>query len=767
MLKSDVIWPASRRFRSNSEWEPVGFFSEALCNATKFDLKLGFFSSAAINVLADGFAAFLYNGGQMRLIINDILSDEDKDAIVNAHSNSIIPAFDLNNLHEIKETLSERGLHFFECLSWLIRNNKLDVKIIKPAFGTGIAHSKIGVFYDNQNKVAFDGSCNFSRSAFFENGESISAFCDWDGYSDSVRVSDIEKEFEETFSGNDQSVTYIDAKDIRTRISSTFENKEIIQLLIDEESLISTQSEKPLPQYIKDALSRAKANVKRIIEKIKNNSIDNVLSDRSPAFPYESPRDYQIEAFNNWKNEPNKQKGLFSMATGTGKTLTSLNCLLQIYKRYGYYKAIILVPTITLVNQWEQECRKFNFSNIIKVFSKNPNWKDEVERIKFDELYNSNKTEEPSFIIISTYASYARKNVFSLLNGFDKKRLLLIADECHNMGSSSIVKKLKEIPYIRRIGLSATPERQYDDFGNRKIKDFFGVQDNYTFDYGMKEAIRNGVLCQYYYYPHIVKLTQDEMDAYIEISEKISRYFNFNTCSFEDIDDVLKLLLLTRKRIIHKAYHKLEIFKSIMVKRYKEKGNLKYSLIYVPEGNKPDYVPGIDDFDIDEDIQDDNVADHLIDIFTKAVVDIDEKITVRKFISGVKDRDEILNDFANGKIQVLTSMKCLDEGVDVPRSELAIFCSSTGNPRQFIQRRGRVLRTHPDKKIAELHDLVVVPEVNPFSNSFKMEQSLLRGELERVKDFALMSENPSYTEMELRNVLDYYGLNLYNNNHIQ
>ena len=83
------------------------------------------------------------------------------------------------------------------------------------------------------------------------------------------------------------------------------------------------------------------------------------------------------------------------MATGTGKTLTSLNCLLEIYKRYGYYKAIILVPTITLVNQWEQECRKFNFSNIIKVFSKNPNWKDEIERI----LYSLSQSKPPRRIV--------------------------------------------------------------------------------------------------------------------------------------------------------------------------------------------------------------------------------------------------------------------------------------------------------------------------------------------------------------------------------
>lgn len=105
-------------------------------------------------------------------------------------------------------------------------------------------------------------------------------------------------------------------------------------------------------------------------------------------------------------------------------------------------------------------------------------------------------------------------------------------------------------------------------------------------------------------------------------------------------------------------------------------------------------------------------------------------------------------------------MKCLDEGVDVPRSELAIFCSSTGNPRQFIQRRGRVLRKHPDKEYAILHDLVVVPEVGAHHNSYKMERSLLKSELARVKNFADMSENPSFSEMELRSALDYYALNL-------
>lgn len=186
------------------------------------------------------------------------------------------------------------------------------------------------------------------------------------------------------------------------------------------------------------------------------------------------------------------------MATGTGKTITSLNCLLEIYKRKGYYKAIILVPTITLVNQWEQECRKFNFCNIIKVYSKNLTWRDEVERVAFNEKYKTDKELEVSYIIISTYASYSRERVFRVLNGFDKRRLLMIADECHNMGSGSLVKRLKEIPYLRRIGLSATPDRQFDDEGNKKLKKFFGSEERYTYEYSMEEAYTEWCALQVY-----------------------------------------------------------------------------------------------------------------------------------------------------------------------------------------------------------------------------------------------------------------------------
>lgn len=757
MLKSDVVWPNSRRYKSHSEWEPIGFFSDCLCNATRFDLKLGFFSTSAINVLSDGFAAFLYNGGRMRLIINDVLSQQDKDIINKAgDSSAIIPAISLNDIAKLKETLSQRGRHFFDCIAWLIRNNRIEIKIVTPKDSNGISHTKCGLFADATNKVAFDGSCNFSRTALIENVESVTAFCDWDSPSDKFRIEDVEEDFLRTFNGEDNSVEYLDSSAIRTSITSIFPDKSIKNLLEEEIDMLQNGIISDYPISIKRALSRAKEKIVKTIQAVESNKIKAIEENKNPRFPYLSgPRKYQITAFENWKN--NNQKGLFAMATGTGKTLTALNCLLQIYNKSKYYKAIILVPTITLVEQWERECKKFNFNNIIKVCSKYPQWKSEIDRIKLKETVNS---DIASYIIISTYASFVRDNIFPILNSFPKKRVLFIADEAHNMGSGRILDKIEGIPYLRRIGLSATPERQYEEEVNQQIFDFFGSSEKFTFEYSMQEAINNGFLCRYYYYPHIVRLTDEEMSEYMEISKKLARIYNPKKKDFRKGEDILKILLLKRKRIIHKAINKIVAFQQIISERYAEKGNLKYTLVYVPEGNRVDDNYS-DIYDTIDTIGDDEETNHIIDYYTNIVCKITPTTTVKKFTSDSKERDEILSEYEKGTLEVLTSMKCLDEGVDVPRSELAIFCASTGNPRQFIQRRGRILRTHKDKKYAYIHDLVVVPEVISASESYQMERNLLESELKRVRDFALMSENTDFTFQQLRHILEYYNLSIF------
>lgn len=742
MLK-DVKWSEDGTYTPQGQHTPFEFFSEALENSYFFDIELGYFNSAAISVLSGSFASFISNGGKMRMAINQVVSAEDKKAITEGLQGGVNLCLDLFDWEALRSSLNEYGEHFFKCLAYLIQENRIELQIIRPKSTSGIAHTKKGQFVDLEGTVVgFSGSANFTLGGLFNNLEEINVFLS--SSPDATiqkKLSNQKEHFNRIMARSEEGIEFLPPTELQEAILSSYGGQDIEDLLNVERKLKAYKKALQPQRAVHDG--------------------DEPL----PEFPYSSgPRDYQKQAFDNWKM--NNQKGLFAMATGTGKTITSLNCLLEIHNRCGYYMAIILVPTITLVNQWEDECRKFRFSRIIKVFSKNPKWKERIELINMEEKMRNENEKPKSFIIISTYASFTRETVFELLNSFNRKKVLLIADEAHNMGAPQILKKLDKIVYLRRIGLSATPERQYEPEINDKIFSFFGAKERYTFEYSMEDAIKNGVLCKYYYYPHMVRLTETEMEEYVDLSIKISKYFNCAKECFDKQDEVLKRLLLARKRIIHKAQNKVGTFRSIMEARFKEKGDLKYSLVYVPEGNRPDYIEDSDIFDKHEQIEDDAVSNHLIDVFTQVVSDIDKYVTVKRFVSGQADRDSVLRDFASGKLQVLTSMKCLDEGVDVPRSEMAVFCASTGNPRQFIQRRGRVLRTHPDKHMAILHDLVVIPEVGSACDSFKMEQVLLRNELIRVKNFSMLSENPSYSQLELGPVMRHYGLNLYNNDHI-
>lgn len=750
MLK-DCDWSLDRDYKTGSEDEPLQFYLDGLANSNEFSLLLGYFSSAAINLLSVGFATFISKGGKMRMVINHLLSQKDKQAYEKGQSSdNLNKVFDLSDVVSLEKILDEYDTHFFECLAYLIADKRIEIKVIKPKNNRGIAHYKSGVFSDGENSVGYKASCNFTLFGLSENLEELEAFLDWEDERSKKLIKKQLKTIDNYFSEHDEDVEYLSANEIEVAIKDKFGNKNIDELIVQEEQLFEKKR-----SLIKN--KKLKQTIVKLYDDIDKNS-------RIPKFPYsEGPREYQKKAFNSWKN--NNQQGLFAMATGTGKTITSLNCLLEVYKKTGYYKALILVPTITLVNQWDNECKKFNFTNIVKVCSKS-RWKNDLSAILTRERLSP--TEQVSYIIISTYASFARDNIFTELNQLPAKTLL-IADECHNMGSGTILKLLPKVNCKRRIGLSATPERQFDDEGNQKLFSFFNSENEYTYEFSMELAINGDfendikpVLCRYYYYPHIVTLTESENKDYMELSLKISKFYKSESDNFSK-NSILTALLLARKRIIHKASNKIFVFNDILKKQYKKKGNLKYTLVYVPEGNDPNEYFETDYFSDNDETENDNDAIHLIDVFTEAVKNIDKRTTIKQFISGTNDKEYVLEQFASGEIDVLTSMKCLDEGVDVPRSELAIFCASTGNPRQFVQRRGRILRKHPDKQFAYIHDLVVIPEINPNSESYRMERSMLKKELERVNNFALLSENSSHTINTLLDTMNYYNLNLYNN----
>jgi superfamily II DNA or RNA helicase len=234
------------------------------------------------------------------------------------------------------------------------------------------------------------------------------------------------------------------------------------------------------------------------------------------------------------------------------------------------------------------------------------------------------------------------------------------------------------------------------------MEQFFQDAEPYTYSFSMERAIEERVLCQYRYFPHLVALNEDELGRYVEISKKLVKLYDHRRGEHQK-SDLLEKLLLARKRIVQKAESKLGMTREILERQFIEQGNLKYTFIYVPEG----YAQNDDDALVEdpEDLR-------LINQYTQAIGSIHPKILVASFTGTTPDRKEVLRQFQSGEIHVLASMKCLDEGVDIPRAEFAVFCSSTGNPRQFIQRRGRVLRQHPDKHLAIIHDLVVAPDLS-------------------------------------------------------
>ncbi len=731
MLK-DCDWSIDRDYKTGSENEPLQFYLDGLANSNEFNLLLGYFSSSAINLLSVGFATFISKGGKMKMVINHLLSAKDKEAISRVEDNpNEIRVFDLTDIVSLGRVLDEYDTHFFECLTYLIAEKRIEIKVIKPKNGKGIAHYKSGVFSDGQDAVGYQASCNFTYYGLSENIEQLEAFLSWENGRSNKLIKKQLKLIDDYFAEKDEDVEYIPVSDIEVVLKDRFGKKDINELLVQEEQLLKKKQSLISNPKLKKTITKLFSEIEIIR--------------RTPKFPYsEGPREYQISAYNSWV--ANNYKGMFAMATGTGKTITSLNCLLNEYKKTGIYRAIITVPTTALVEQWKKECAKFNFKNIITVSSKE-NWDKNLA------FFNTaSKLIDTSYIVIVTYASLPRPKFQSYFTQLPKDTIL-IADETHNLGSQGLLRLLPNIHLEKRIGLSATPHRKFDEVGNQAIQDFFNDEPPYIVSYSMEEALKIGWLCNYTYYPHIVKLTDQEMEKYKELSLQLLRMglFDKESGTFRSTPEIEKKLL-ERKRIIHKAANKLEAFKAILKNEFVKRKNLKYTLVYVPEGIESIF----DESDFSVETEDEN---KLINEYTKAVSQTDDSVMVKQFTANSTNREEILENFEQSNIHVLTSMKCLDEGVDVPRSELAIFCASTGNPRQFIQRRGRVLRLHKDKIHATIHDLVVVPEISDES-TFEMEKGLVKKELERVVDFANLAMNKTDTYETLKNILDYYNINL-------
>tara|TARA_Y100000766_G_scaffold285122_1_gene306550 strand:- start:6573 stop:8801 length:2229 start_codon:yes stop_codon:yes gene_type:complete len=695
-------------YSSNDEHLPLEFFEKTFPVAQEVNLFLGYFSSNAIRELAIAFSRFILNNGSIKIITNEVYSREDYENLIKEDSVTSEKHINiLEDYEELKKVLTKEDKHFFDCLRFLKKEGRLQIQPVK--YKGGSSHTKQVIMYDGEDYISTHGSSNFTLGGLILNGESFAVHKSW--YDDEFYKNVIKQKntFNKVFEKKHEQYQYLDADKILDVVDKIGDNLEKNQLVQNSLELLELNSS-------------VKKKLEQIKKKREEEDFEYLIQFKSkPRFPKNfEPREYQIKAYENWKL--NNYQGLFSMATGTGKTITALNILLEEQKKNSFYRAIILVPTTALLFQWKEDCQDFNFKNII--ISDEKNWRKKLE----EQLFYVKKEPKTSFILIAVNDSFFSKTSQKITNKISDPETILIVDEAHGIGTTTKFEKLPKT-LVKRIGLSATPKRKYDQAGSSLLEKYFNsYPPNYTFRYSMLKAIENQYLSRYLYYPVFVSLEPEELKAYIDISKKLLKHFDFEKNVYRESAE---FYLFQRKNIINKAKNKLLAMKNILSKIKKEE-NVEHTVVYVPEGF--------------EDVDDKNESNHFINIYTKAISDLG--ITVRQF-GDKKTRKLVVEQFKNKTVGVLTAMKTMDEGVDIPEIKRAIICSSSNNERQYIQRRGRILRKY-NNKIAEVYDLILEPKNPEFWNyldfdekekMIRMENKIFESELNRVINFIYACDN--------------------------
>lgn len=686
------------------------FVSKMLEESVIYKRAVGFFSSSALIKISNGISYLLQKKNcHIYFVVSPILYKEDVEAIKLGYKNRRQVVED-SLLREFKEITDEFECERLNFLCHLIEENVLDIKVADKISDLddddmGMFHEKIGLFIDeNENKVAFTGSLNESDNAFSKNFESIQVFKSWE---EPKRVAIIEGNFERLWED-------------KTNTLEVYE----------------------FPEAVRNALFKyRKSNYHRDIdeyekrEKLKRQIVGIKPSINLPFDLY----DYQKNAINKWAKQ--SFKGLFDMGTGTGKTITALSASVKLLERVKYRLATIIVcPYTHLVEQWVEEETHFNINFIVGYSdSKYKNYISNLERTIQD--YNDGVINY--FYFITTNDSFKTEKVQNTLRKINGN-VLFIADEVHNFGAEGLKKSLID-SFQFRIGLSATINRHRDEEGTNAIYEYFG---NPVIHYGLREAINADVLTRYYYHPIVVSLNDDEIDKYIDLTNRIRKN------SYPDKKGEIKLtkegqrLALARARIIATAASKIEALK-IAIEDFKDEHNL---LVYCGTGK----VSG--KTDNDEAKQIDEVCQML---------GFDLKMKIARYTSreNVDERKVITERYKSGDdLQAIVAIKCLDEGVNIPSIRRAFILASSTNPREYIQRRGRVLRKFEGKDYSYIYDFVTLPVKldnldlynKEFLSSFK---TLAKNEVARIKEFSSLSENEHESDILIQKITNAFGLN--------
>ena len=475
----------------------------------------------------------------------------------------------------------------------------------------------------------------------------------------------------------------------------------------------------------------------------------HALLPRGPRTPEQlngSPfeiKDHQREALNAWQAKGDFQ-GIFDLATGAGKTITSIYGIVQMSKAVAGLTVVIAVPYQNLADQWCEVLGEFNITPLQCYVSK-ANWIDELRRRVLDVRNNATPFEAIVVVNRTLVTAEFQDAILSI----PPSKLLWIGDECHHHGSEALASALPQNARYR-IGLSATPIHYLDDQRNARLKAYYG---DVVFTYSLERAIREHVLTPYEYFPEIVSLTDEEADEFVQLSDEIARQFARGDKSGGKPGPGLTALLMKRARIVGSATNKLSALERCLAGQKP----ISHTLFYCGDGRvdvDSDYGDGDGDGDVDEP---ETISLRQIEAVSRLVDRIGWKVSHFTSREGRREREQILQAFRVGLIDGMVAIRCLDEGIDVPACSTAYILASSRVPRQFIQRRGRILRRSPGKKLARIFDFVVVLPEGAHDGSGAA-RKLIQAELKRVAEFASLAVNRFKAYEQLRTTLTRYDL---------
>lgn len=710
-----------KEYRSLLDSVAKDFYIPLLSQAVKYQRAVGFFSSSSLVEISKGISELAKNGGKIQLVASPYLSDEDVEAIKSGYAmrDQVVKEAIRREMTEGKTPFEKARLNL---LANLISDNILDIKIAftEDSDRMGMYHEKMGIITDAEgNRVAFAGSMNESATAMTLNYESIDVFCSWKGEED--RVIAKENAFASIWNDTEPNIKIIDFPELKQEIIEKYK-RSVPDFEIDKK------------EYAPD------------IDTVLHTDL-GVYSEYGPKFPeWFKLHDYQDEAITEWQKH--NYRGIFDMATGTGKTYTGLGALTTLSKNIGHKMAAIIVcPYQHLVEQWVEDILKFNIDPIIGYSdSSQKDWPKRLKDAIRDQKLKVRGKE--FFCFICTNATFSSDYVQTQLAKI-KSDTLLMVDEAHNFGAPYLSCLLYD-NYKYRLALSATLDRHNDEEGTAKLYDFFGEK---CIEYTLDRAIEEKKLTKYKYYPIVVTLTEEELEAYDNLSYEIGK------CIMKGKNGKMKLssrgekLALKRSRIVAGAKNKLTMLEEVIQPYIHD----KHILVYC--GATKGLEQNQDRTDVDsEDIrQIDAVTDLLGNKLGMEVSQFTSK-------ESVEEREVLKREFSAGDtLKVLIAIKCLDEGVNIPKIKTAFILASTTNPKEYIQRRGRVLRLAEGKEYAEIYDFITLPYDTESVTSLteaqvKRNSTLVKNELRRAEEFSRIAVNMVESASLIDEIKDAYGI---------